>query len=179
MKSPAGDGLAVLIVERGDHEAWALMPELLRRVTAFCVQYDSDAKNGMLQEALIRSFVLPNPGYIGMLLIKDGAIIGHLVVALEDWMGVRMATIVQIEADVHLSPEIVDVPLKWLEDWARLSGANYFQCLARNDALARLFQSKYGFERKRILMRKPLVVDDDRQEARTVPVEQPVEAGVS
>ena len=164
MRSPAGNGLTVLILEQTDAAAWQLMPELLKRVYEFCQKYDSDANTPQLLGSIKQSFVHPTPGIIGMLLLMNGKVTGHLLVTLEEWMGCRMATIVQIESDVPLTHDIVDGPFEFLNDWAVFSGARYFQCLARNDTVARLFSQKYGFQRQRVLMRKrlePVVVDDD------------------
>lgn len=181
MRSPGGNGLTVLILEQTDATAWQLMPELLRRTYDFCQKYDSDANTAMLLGSIKQAFVLPTPGIVGMLLLMEGkGVVGHLIVTLEEWMGCRMATIVQIESDIPLTHDIVDGPFEFLNDWAVFSGARYFQCLARNDTVARLFQQKYGFERKRILMRKrlePVVVDDDRQTASTVPESHAVGVG--
>lgn len=164
MRSPVGDGLTILVVERRDAAGWAYMPELLKRVDEFCTKYDSDSKPGKFIEAMIQSFVMTQPGIIGMLLIdKDGKTIGHLVIALEEWMGAKMATIVQIEADVALTSDLIDAPLDWLQRWATANGADHFQCLARNEIVARLFRQKYGFEQKRILMRKRLGAVDSKQ----------------
>lgn len=165
MRSAGGKGLTVLILEQTDAAAWGYMPELLRRAYAFCEKYESDANAAMLLASIKQSFVNPTPGIIGMLLVMEGrGVIGHLVVTLEEWMGCRMATIVQIESEIVLTPEILEAPFEYLNNWALLSGAKFFQCLARNETVARLFQQKYGFERKRVLMRKalkPVVVDDD------------------
>ena len=163
MRSPAGNGLTVLILEQTDPLAWQLMPEFLRRTYAFCQKYDSDANIGTLLGTIKQHFVLPTPGIVGMLLLTGERVVGHLVVSLEEWMGCRMATIVQIESDIALTHDIVDVPFSYLTNWASLNGAKFFQCLARDERLARLFQGKYGFERKRVLMRKRLVVDDGKE----------------
>jgi hypothetical protein len=157
MRSPIGDGLTLLVVEKKDPLAWAMMPALKARIEKFCATYDSDAKPDLFLQQLEQSFILVHPGIIGMLLLDDkAAIVGHIVLTLEDWMGTKMATILQLECDVPLTEELFRVPLEWFEWWAKASGAQFFQCFARNEAAARLFEKKFGFEKKRVLMRKRL-----------------------
>lgn len=141
-----------------DASAWALMPELFRRVENFNLRYDTDSKPGRLNEALRRSFIESMPGMIGMLLLTDKAVIGHLVVTLEDWMGTKMATIIQLESDEPITPEMMDVPYEFLHHWAAGNGCAFLQCMARSEVVARLFRQKYGFDQKRILMRKAIAV---------------------
>lgn len=149
--------MTLLVVEKSDPLAWGLMPMLCERIRAFCTKYDSDAKPETFIQQLQTSFVLREPGIIGMLLLDGNVnVTGHIVVSLEEWMGTRMATILQLESDEPLTEELVRAPLEWFEWWAIANKAEHFQCFARNQAAARLFERKYGFQNMRVLMRKKL-----------------------
>lgn len=153
-----GNGLRVMILERRDNAAWAYWPVAWKRIEAFCRAYDSDADIPTLWQTLAENFASPGPQSIPLLLLDDkGMAIGHLLVCIEDWVGRRVCSIVQLEVDGALSAEVIDPAFDWIKRWAIAQGCEILQCFARNDAVARLFRQKYGFEAARTLMRQRLV----------------------
>ena len=174
MHERTAGGLTIMVCERSDSDSVRLFPELLRRVRAFCAEYDSDAEIATMEDALWANFASRAPSLYGMLLLNDhGVVLGHLIVAREDWMGCQMATIIQLESDVPLSDEVLDPAYAWVKAYAIASGAEHLQCLARKESLARLFRMRYGFEHKRTLMRlrlRPRAGTGDAASAPAVPL---------
>lgn len=156
-----GSGLRVLILERRDNAAWAYWPVAWKRIAEFCEKYDSDAHAPTLWQTLVENFASPGPQSIPILLLNDkGEAIGHLLVCIEDWVGRRVCSIVQLEVDGVLSTEVVGPAYDWVKRWAMAQGCEILQCFARNDVVARLFRQKYGFEASRTLMRQRLVKEE-------------------
>lgn len=167
------NGLQILVVERTCRVSWAYMTTALDRIRAFCEKYDSDANVETLFDNIIVNFASGKPVVIPLLLLdRDGTVRGHMLLTIEDWMGCRMATIIQLEVD-HETPltiEVIQPAYDWVEGWAQKQGAQFLQCFARNEMVERLFRQRYGFDTKRILMRKklaaaPVVAEPALQEA--------------
>jgi len=158
------NGLILVVCERSDRVSWSYFPFVVDRVVAFCEAYESDADPTILVETMTANFAMQKPSMIAIALATpQGLLAGHILVQIEDWMGVRKATIIQLEVDKEyaLKPEVVTPAYEWILWWAKECGAKELQCLARNDAVARLFRQRYGFESKRILMRKSLATDSE------------------
>ena len=151
-----------MIFRREDPEAWPLGPHLFERIAKFCKEYDSDSVPELIVQALVEDFALGAGKLVAVALVVDGRVAGHILVTMEEWGGKLYATIIQFELDVPLPREERLAWARWLEDWARARGAVAMQALARTRALARAFRA-YGFEEKRILLRKPLAPGGDQQ----------------
>lgn len=146
-----------MMLDKRTDMAWVYMPAALNRIRAFCAAIDSDADPEMMAEAVYHSFVSDNPTCLCFLLLDDaGAVRGHLVVVLEQWMGCKAATIVQLETDVAIPDTVGKSVMAYLEGWARARGCKFFQCLARTTSTARLFEQRYDFKPIRVLLRRPI-----------------------
>lgn len=148
--------LEVFSVDSNSAKGWQLFPHAILRIVKFCQQYDSDADAKKLVAQLKTNFVYSEPnGYI-LLLLEGQTVVGHILVAMEEWFGTKMATIIQLEIDKPMDRELQKRALEDVENWARLKGATFVQCMARNDTVARAFSIYHGFTRQRIMMRKSL-----------------------
>ncbi len=158
MQIPVQDGTTVLMIEQRDSLAWAMVPELIRRVREFCTKYDSEGDPVAVDATIRTEFVRPTPGVVGFLHLDElGTPIGHLLASVGDWMGTKIVTILQVESD-RVTPPLAEAMLDWLSRWGTKNGAKSIHCTTRNEALARLFSKKYGFERGMVLMRRPITV---------------------
>ncbi len=160
--------LEILELRMSEFRAWALFPYAAKRCADFCAKYDSDADPAEMVKQVQQAFMYPGQASL-LVLLRDGRTVGHLLVTMENWFGTKMATVIQYETDEPVPRAVQMGWLEWFEDWARERGAKFFQCLTRNEDLARVFQ-RYGYKRERILMRKPLptVVAGDVETCQTV-----------
>lgn len=151
------DGSSAVVVERRDSMSWALMPELLRRVREFCDKYDSEADARIVGEMIQAQFVKDTPGIVGMLHVVDGRATGHMLCSVGEWMGTRIATVLQLELGRSLDRSLSDAVLAWVNVWAYENGAKFVHCLVREEAAVRLFRQRYGFDREYASMRRPVI----------------------
>jgi len=169
MKIDLPDGTAALILERSDALAWVLMPAFIERVRGMCSVYDSEADQDIVADAISRAFTSQTPGLIGLLHLDElGKPIGHMLVSAGEWMGTQIVSVLQLELERTPSRPLTEIIMGWLERWGAANGAKFIHCTTRSAALARLFQSQYGFEKGMVLMRRGI-----RQERVAVQVAEP------
>ena len=164
MISRTDGGLTIVVCERTDPISWSYFPYIVLRAQAFIKEYDADANPQIFADVMVANFAAATPSMIAIGLINEsGFLVGHLVVQIEDYMGSRFATIIQLEVDSEsaLKPEVIAPAYDWIKGWAAKCGAKRLQCMARNDAVARLFRQRYGFEKKRVLMTLALATDGE------------------
>lgn len=147
------------MVEQGDSLSWSMMPELQRRVKAFCETYDGEADPVVVVAILKQSFVSPTPGMVGWLHLDEfGKVIGHCLLTVGDWMGTKIVTVLQLELERSLTPELGAAMMSWIERFGRANQAKHIHCTTRNEAIARLFARQYGFSKKLVWMARPINV---------------------
>jgi hypothetical protein len=137
--------------------AWGLMPHALERIRAFCAKYGTDMGAEYLCEKLTENFGRGRQcSMMGFLFVtSEGEIVGHCVIAIDDWGPKRYLTILQYEVDRDASPEFTNEALRQVEHWGRTAGATDWQAITRDATLARVFRTFYGFHEEGTLIRKP------------------------
>lgn len=157
----------ILVVEKSNPMAWVLMPVLMTRIQDFIKRYESDSDPKLACQTLIQHFVSDTPGVVALLALDGTKIVGHCVASTEIWDGRTTLVVTQFETDLPLPVAFTAAALGWLERWAAANRCEFLQCLTANEKLARLFQTRYGFSKRMVLMRKPLIelTDEPRQTA--------------
>ena len=146
--------LHVMRMHRDTMSSWSLMPELLRRIERFCVDYDSDADAAFLVRLYMAQFTAEEPVYICGVFIEHGEVVGHFMAGLMYWCGTPAVTIMQFQADVPLPETLVAEGMDLIKEWAweRDPNINIFQALVSERKLIEHFR-KWGFHTKYALMR--------------------------
>lgn len=148
--------LEAVALDSGDARSWALFPHAIFRIAKFARTYDSDADVTKLVASLKYCFAVSGESLI-LLLIEDGKhVVGHMLVSLESWYGTKFATVSQYELDRAMPRNLADRAMDHVGEWAERHGAQFLQALARNEKVARAFTAFHGFQRDRIMLRKPL-----------------------
>lgn len=148
-----------------DARSWPLVPQLFGRIIEFCEKYGSDADPGRLIRSVATNYIAEPPilrafGFVETKKFEDGTAIstlrGHVLVEVDEWAGRRCLTVVQFEIDhgYGITPELLQHGRSVLDEWARLEKATDVRIVARNEAVARLFRSRYGYEPRGVLMKK-------------------------
>lgn len=151
--------LEALLLSAEDARSWHYFPHAIFRIAKFAKKYDSDADIAMMVAQLKLSFVRPDSPANILLFLNKGVTVGHLLTSMEEWFGTSFATIVQYELDQPCPRNFTVLALAEVEKWAVARGARFLQCLARDEHVARAFSTFHGFEKNRIVMRKPLSTD--------------------
>jgi len=117
----------------------------------------SDAPPDRIIGAYWYNFVSPTPKLVLAVALDDsGIIVGHCLAEIEEWDGVTVAMVLQLELDKAVPKSEIRRGYEALTRWAKASGATRIQALAVNRKVARLLRLRYGFEEHRILVRRPL-----------------------
>lgn len=137
--------------------AWGLMPVALERIRAFCGKYGTDMTSDYLCEKLTENFGRGRQkcSMLMFLFITENDVVGHCLIAVDDWGPKRYLTILQYEVDRDASPELTNEALRQVEHWGRTAGASDWQAITRDARLARVFRTFYGFHEEGVLIRKP------------------------
>lgn len=138
--------------------AWRLMPVALERIRAFCAKYGTDMTADYLCEKLTEEFGHGRKKCSMMAFLFLNAeldVVGHCLIAVDDWGPKRYLTILQYEVDKDASPEMTNEALRQVEHWGRSAGATDWQAITRDARLARVFRTFYGFHEEGVLIRKP------------------------
>lgn len=157
--------IEIQLLTRDNPSHWALLPEVIERAAGFCKRYDTDTRPEDLSQAIREHFVTDPRGQTvrGVVALKEGILVGHLLVSLDHWCGALFATIVQYEMDVPFPKAMLRATFDEIAEWARSKGAHILRGLAiaddgRGDARARLYRAMYGFKPRRIMLDKLLGV---------------------
>jgi len=145
-----------ILLHRSWPESYAYLPIAFDRITKFCTKYNDDSPPEVLCETLLTEFAKNAPGTIVVLGLRpDGSVCGHALVALEMWLSGKMATVLQMESDEPLKRTEMEAAFSVICKWAEDNGAKELQIFARDHRLERVFRRFYGFETKRIFMKRP------------------------
>ena len=145
----------VVLLHHTVPESWKHFPEYLRRVRAFCAEFDSDMNVQMLEDYLRASFIAPKPPALMIVGVDDdGIVFGHTLAIAETWFGHPTVTVVQLQSDMRIPKDIWDRCRTSVELFAQAHHAKFIQLAARSKALVRLYR-KHGFTEERTIMRMP------------------------
>lgn len=134
---------------------WALIPDLLTRITEFCHKYSTDSNPQMLTEAYVAHFVAEHPDMLAMVgLNGEGRLCGHILVSVDTWFDHKYLTILQYQHDDAIPQGLLEAVFDKLKAWGEERGCTQMQVLAQDEKRARAFQRFYRFRRHRILMRR-------------------------
>ena len=132
------------------------MPKVEARVRAFCAAYSSDINPEYLNQWIRMSFISSGPTALVLAAVDDdGIVVGHLVALAEKYFGSNVVSVLQIESDERITPEMWRQGEFALDAFAKYSQATHIQIAARNRAAARLF-ARRGFVEGRVMMRRPV-----------------------
>jgi hypothetical protein len=157
-------GIRLLALERDNPEAWALLPAALERVTSFAKRYQLDTTPEALSQGVMANFIAPQPSVRLCAALRGEALVGHLLVSLEDWSGRRYGWIVQYEMDDAFPRAMLQAFFDEQAAWCRARGATALRIqatLADELGLARvrLFRALWGFRPVRVVMEREIGVE--------------------
>jgi hypothetical protein len=155
--------MTIVVLHRGNPIARELMPQLLARVRALSERLEGVGDPGILCRSIELNFLVPDPQIIAIVAVDDdGRVVGHAVCSLDQWLGHKYVMVLQYALDGALSREAVRKQMAKVEEWGRNHGAVELRALVTGDTLERAYRIFYGFQRKQVLMTKPI---PQRQEA--------------
>lgn len=149
--------LVLLFKERP--AAWALMPEALERVKAFCKKTQSDDDPEILAAVIEQNFASEKPLIVLMVAVDpSGDLLGHLLADIEEWGAKKYLVIRQYDLDdkAGIPVELLRAGLEAIEEWGRMHGAMKTRVFALNDEWERGLRTFYGFRKNRTLMERSL-----------------------
>lgn len=148
----------IVLVRKEDEHSWPLVPAVCARIARFCRQYHSDADQEEIVTVYQHNFMMPDPKIIAIVALDNDRLIAHLLISLDQWMGEKVATILQYEQeeDAQIPPEILQRTFAWVRNWAAEHGASHLQCLVRHPKLSKAFATHYGFHPFALIMRQPV-----------------------
>lgn len=152
--------MKVVNVHASNPEARGLLRPLVERIIDFCIKYESEADPEIMYEEIVKSYVMPSPPMALFAAVDDdGKIVSHMVATIEVFFGSRSVSILQYWKDdeVKVPDEMKFQVFEALRDWGEACGATRFRVYARNEVVAKIFETKYGFQRDRkVMMNTPL-----------------------
>ena len=148
--------MSVKLLHSSQPDSWKYVPILEARIRAFINEYSSDVNADYLIQWLRMSFISNGPTALMLVAVDDdGIVTGHLVALAEQWFGKPVVSIIQLESDEPLTPDVVAQGEHAIRAFAIYSKAEHVQIAARNKAAARLF-ARRGFVEGRVLMKRPV-----------------------
>ena len=145
---------------------WILMPQTLERIKNFCLRYDTDSDPKKLAESVQVSFASGNNGVLIMVAVEQYRVVGHLLATMDSWFDKKFITILQyeIDSDSGIDTGFLQAGFNRIKKWGKEQGAQAIHINARydkdqelfNQSLVRMFETFYGFEPHKILMRGEL-----------------------
>ena len=154
--------MTITTLHRGNPIARDLMPQLLARVRTLSEQLEGVGDPGILCRSIELNFMAPDPQIIAIVAVDDGRVVGHTVCSLDQWLGHKYVMVLQYQLDGALPREIVRKQMAKVEEWGRNHGAVELRALVTGDTLERAYRAFYGFQRKQVLITRPI---PQRQEA--------------
>ena len=131
----------------GSHK---LLWEAIKCVRSFAEKFGTwtDIDNLSSQIAIAYGSDTP-PIMLLVALDDDERVRSHLIAVLDDFFGSRTMCILQWEKDkdFDLPAELKLEAIEYLRLWATHNGVDKIRIFARNDRVAQLFESRYGFTR--------------------------------
>lgn len=151
--------MKIIIVHASTPGARSYFRCALDRIVDFCRKYESEADPELMYSEVCRNFFLENPSMVVFVGLNErGAIVAHLLAAIEEYFGNRRVTVLQYWKD-HGESIGLDQKAEVLEavaQWGQRCGATEMKIYARNEQVAQIFE-KYGFKRdKKVIMNAPL-----------------------
>ena len=131
------------------------MPQLLDRIRAFCVKFDSDAEVEDLCQEYLENFVSRTPQAIAIVSVAGTRVTGHMLGFIQQVGRKKALHVFQYEVDESLG-EILKAGFDLFCDWGVSRGATMITAEAINDKIERLDRVFFGLKRHRILLRKEL-----------------------
>jgi hypothetical protein len=152
----AQDGsLAFLALTRENAKSWALMPEYLRRVREFILEFDPEGSPDFLCRAVMQQFIADEPQMFFPVALRDGCIIGHGLVEITGHHLRKYATTTQMKFDEPLQVELIPGLVDAGQDWAWAHGCCQFHAFVDPGPHERRLRL-HGFRPRKIIMSKDL-----------------------
>jgi hypothetical protein len=129
-----------------DPRSWALMPAALARVKTFAIFHEPDEVPDDLCRRVRMAFAANDPVYTILVGLKDGKIVGHSLLVVEQYGPKRVVTVQQYALDQGsgVTGEMVKEQVRITKRVARSLGATEIRAKAKDEARVRAF-ARYGF----------------------------------
>jgi hypothetical protein len=142
-----------LPMTRDDKLADKLMPSLVDRVFDFCDLEDAAANPNILVHMIYgHYFSATRAKLFGIGIVKDGVMVGHFLVQLEDFYGTANMTVLQYSLDESPPREFRDQVLWDLRDLARKCGAQNLCGVCPDEKVERLHRVFHGMKKFATIM---------------------------
>lgn len=128
-------------------------PALIERGQNFIARWSADTDPVWLFNALNTAFMMGGGDWLVIAELDDDKeiLVGHMLAQVFNYATLGNVIIIhQLECDVE-SSDMIDRGWKRVKEWAVEKNIRYILNYARNQAVARLYRIKYGFEDRRVL----------------------------
>jgi len=147
-----------IILRKEDPIAWALLPYAIERIKRFCVKYETDGSPDELAKLIRHHFVVDDPLILVAVGYEQGrGVFAHTLACLDEILGKRILTIMQVESDIKLDREAAKLIFAEFKVWGLKHNADEVRLVTPDESRANHFETVYGFKKHRIVMRKSLL----------------------
>lgn len=130
------------------------LPKLLSRIIAFAKFYEPEEDAKSLVGRYLESFNTGVPTYIALVMTKDGTLVGHALLVVEERYGVRWLNVQQYEIDRLVGHDRRQIQA-WVDKVKEVAGKLNIKTIkasVRDGARARAFE-RYGFKQDYIIIK--------------------------
>lgn len=149
--------MEMLRIHRDDDRAWTYMPQVLRRLMAFCTDFDTDMQPQEVANFVMAWFIMGDRRLGLWILIHEGKVFGHLWATPEP-IGSDYWTyllIRQAKADTGLDARVLTRQVfDETKAWGVSLGLGKLMMLTHRNAIA--MARRWGFKTKRVMMEQSL-----------------------
>ena len=150
------NGLIPLVMHRKIETSWILMPEFLRRVKAFA---EGETWTERAADCFELAFAAGRNEMLGLALMGEGRMHGHLIAGIESMLGERYAVVYQLHKDKGADDAGIETTQRCqdlVDGWAIVQGVTRCTVSVVNEARERLFL-RHGYEEGPRLLHRDLV----------------------
>jgi len=144
-------------LEKTDAQSWGYVPDVLSRIETFIKEIGSDYPVKQMQGLFLQSLIADEPAVKVMVALdENGAVVGHLIGALEQRFGYYYLAIMQYSLDRSVPRELLKDAFDAMCEWARKYGITEVYLTTIDEKRVRMFRQFWGFELHRFTMKRAI-----------------------
>lgn len=148
----ASDEWRLLRFHKSVPEAHERMKELLDRVCIFVGELDSGADPNQLMNHILTHFTADLPLLFGIGVMRNDAMVGHLLIQFEDYYGCRNMTVLQYKVDETAPRAFHQQSFEELLDIGHFANARNMVAVCQDEKIERAHSIFHGMKRYATLM---------------------------